>query len=240
MLSDKKPVAIIGGIGTHSEFSAALIQSLLSHHYTVICIARSPKGKENLCDQFNDKPEVEFLWGNLADSTFVQNTIVEIENQHGAIQAYIHNATQLMLKPFLKATLDDFEQSWQTTVKTAITVSQTLLPYFQVRQKGTLLFSGATASIKGNAGSAPFAIAKFALRALSQSLAREFGPQGIHVAHIITDGVIIGQRAQETFKLSKNQCIEADSLARLYLNLMHQDRSCWTQEIDVRPYLESF
>ncbi|HAU06409.1 MAG TPA: hypothetical protein DCS49_01295, partial [Gammaproteobacteria bacterium] len=102
------------------------------------------------------------------------------------------------------------------------------------------ILTGATASLKANANSSPFAIAKFGLRALSQSLAREFGPQGIHISHLIIDGIITGERAQQQFNIHPSSCIKADSLAAVYLDLMRQDPSCWSQEIDVRPATETF
>lgn len=122
----------------------------------------------------------------------------------------------------------------------------------------TLIFTGATASLKGGPSSSAFAAGKFSVRALSQSLAREFSPQGIHVAHAIIDG-IIGMRltgplhctnADRTpdiprskhFKVSDqpDSKISADAIAESYWQLHVQDRSCWTQEIDLRPWVEKF
>tara|TARA_B110000211_G_scaffold63397_1_gene72644 strand:+ start:2585 stop:3298 length:714 start_codon:yes stop_codon:yes gene_type:complete len=236
----KKSIALIGGVGTQSGFSLALINKLLEHEYYVVGVARSGLGKEALTESFSDNPYVEFIWGDLQDTHFLKSLVSRFEANAMSITIYIHNAARLVLKPFLDTTVDDFEDSWEVTVKTAVTVSKALIPSMLASQRGVLIFTGATASIKGNANASPFAAAKFGLRALSQSLAREFGPQGIHVAHVIADGVIAGNRAQETFNLSEASCIQPDALADLYLDVICQDKSCWSQEIDARPYLEKF
>ena len=88
--------------------------------------------------------------------------------------------------------------------------------------------------------SAAFASAKFALRGLAQSLARAYGPQGVHIAHVIIDGVIWGERAEKTFEMSENQCMQADAIADTYMTLIQQQPSSWTHELDLRPYKEQF
>ncbi len=114
-----------------------------------------------------------------------------------------------------------------------------------ISQKGehpsTLIFTGATASIKGGPTSSSFGVGKFGVRALSQSLAREFGPKGIHVAHAIIDGIIDIPRTK-SFKVSDmdDDKLSADSIAEAYWQLHAQDRTAWTQEIDLRPYCEKF
>ena len=103
-----------------------------------------------------------------------------------------------------------------------------------------MIFTGATAAIKGGPRFASLASAKFAFRGLAQSLAREFGPQGVHVVHPVLDGLIWCPQTRERFKVERDRCIEPDAVARTYLQLVGQDRSAWTNEIDVRPFLENF
>jgi len=236
----QKPVALIGGVGTKSNFTQHLIDALLEHGFSVLGTARGSAGKKDLIGCYKNNADVQFEWGDLQDSTFVEQLIANTEASTGPISIYIHNVATLIRKPFLETTIDDFEKSWNSTIKSAVVVSRAILPSMLARGKGTLLFTGATASTKGNAKSAPFAVAKFGLRALSQSLAREFGPRGIHVAHIVVDGVIEGRRAQETFNLPKEQCIDPSALADLYMYLLSQTPSGWTQEIDIRPSVEKF
>ena len=117
--------------------------------------------------------------------------------------------------------------------------------YMKPRGHGSILFTGATASIRGGAGFSAFAGAKFALRALSQSMARELGPQGIHVAHIIIDGAIdtpwIKENFPDTYALKeKDGILSPEKIAETYWNVHLQDRTAWTQELDLRPYMEKF
>jgi NAD(P)-dependent dehydrogenase (short-subunit alcohol dehydrogenase family) len=104
---------------------------------------------------------------------------------------------------------------------------------------GAILFTGASASLKGYAQSAPFAMGKFALRGLAQSMARELSPQGIHVAHVVIDGGIRSARRQEPAD-RPDSMLDPDAIAATYLHLLQQPRSAWTWEIEVRPWTESF
>ena len=104
---------------------------------------------------------------------------------------------------------------------------------------GEIIFIGATASMKGNAGFSAFASAKFALRGLAQSLAREFAPQGVHVAHLVIDGVMWGERAKN-WGMTMEQCIKPKAVAETVLHLVQQDNSAWTFELDLRPDVENF
>jgi len=106
----------------------------------------------------------------------------------------------------------------------------------QARGNGTILFTGATASVKGMAGSTPFAMGKFALRGLAQCLARELAPQNIHVAHFIIDGGVATSREPA----APDQWLEPDAIACEYLHAHRQHRSAWTWEVELRPWLEKF
>ena len=107
------------------------------------------------------------------------------------------------------------------------------------RGSGTILFTGASASVKGYAQSAPFAMGKFALRGLAQSMARELGPQGIHVAHVVVDGGIRSARRPEAAD-RPDALLDPDAIAASYLHLVQQHRSAWTFELEVRPWVEKF
>ncbi len=104
---------------------------------------------------------------------------------------------------------------------------------------GAILFTGASASVKGYPGSAPFAMGKFALRGLAQSIARELAPQGIHVAHFVIDGGIRSARRAEPSD-APDSTLDPDAIARTYLHVLQQDRSAWTWEVELRPWVERF
>jgi NAD(P)-dependent dehydrogenase (short-subunit alcohol dehydrogenase family) len=113
------------------------------------------------------------------------------------------------------------------------------------RGRGTIIFTGATASIRGSAGFSAFAGAKHALRALAQSLAREVGPQGIHVAHVVIDGAIDTQFIAENFPQryalkDKDGILNPEHIAQAYWQLHQQPRSAWTHEMDLRPWMETW
>ena len=107
------------------------------------------------------------------------------------------------------------------------------------RRRGVILLTGASAGVKGYPQSAPFAMGKFALRGLAQSMARELAPQGIHVAHVVIDGGIRSARRSEP-PGAADSLLDPDAIAATYLHLVHQPRSAWTWEIEVRPWVERF
>ena len=106
------------------------------------------------------------------------------------------------------------------------------------RGKGTIIFSGASAGVKGYPRSAPFAMGKFALRGLAQSMARELHPQGVHVGHVVIDGAIRSTRRPDPE--GRDATLDPDSIALNYLHLIRQPRDAWTLEIEVRPWVETF
>ena len=122
----------------------------------------------------------------------------------------------------------------------AFAVSRAVLPHMASRGAGTILLTGATAGLRGGAKFAAFASAKFALRGLAQSLSREFGPQGIHVAHVVLDGLIDEAQTERRFGPSNATRMDPDAVARAYLDLARQHPSAWTHELDMRPYSERF
>jgi NAD(P)-dependent dehydrogenase (short-subunit alcohol dehydrogenase family) len=128
-----------------------------------------------------------------------------------------------------------FEQAWRTGCFAGFLVGRAAAQSMLKRSRGTIIFSGATGSIRGGAGFAAFAVPKFALRALAQSMARELGPKGLHVAHVILDGMI----AQQADTASATELLPA-AIAEAYYQLHRQDRSAWTHEIDLRPSGEGF
>ena len=117
--------------------------------------------------------------------------------------------------------------------------------YMKKRGEGSIFFTGATASLRGSSGFSAFSSAKFALRAVAQSMARELGPQGIHVAHFIIDGAIdtafIKENFPERYALKeKDGILSPEHIAETYWNIHTQKRTAWTHEIDLRPYMEKF
>jgi NADP-dependent 3-hydroxy acid dehydrogenase YdfG len=141
----------------------------------------------------------------------------------------------------LEITPEQLDQCFHASCTGALVASQQVLPDMVKAKRGTILLTGATASLRGSARFACLATAKFALRALAQSMAREFSRQGIHVAHVIVDGQIASDRARAMSPgREEHTMLSPDAIAETYWQLHVQDPTAWTHEIDVRPNVESF
>lgn len=169
---------------------------------------------------------------DLEDPEQVDAAIGAIQAEQGPTEVLIHNAARLIRGPFLELSPSAFEQAWRSCLLTAVHTTARVLPGMVAAGRGTVLFTGATASVRGSAGYAPFAAAKFAQRALAQSLARELGPAGIHVAHVVLDGLIDDAPVSGRLR--------PDDVASIYLALHRQPPSAWSHELDLRPPSESW
>jgi NAD(P)-dependent dehydrogenase (short-subunit alcohol dehydrogenase family) len=156
------------------------------------------------------------------------------------IDVLIHNAQLLMIQPFTEISADAFEQVWRVICLGAMASARAVVPHMAARKSGAVIFSGATAGHRGGANFSAFASAKFALRGLSQALAREFGPKGVHVAHVVIDGLIDAPQTNLRFGTAASGRMDSKSIAEAYLDLAAQHPSAWTQEMDLRPFAERF
>jgi NAD(P)-dependent dehydrogenase (short-subunit alcohol dehydrogenase family) len=148
----------------------------------------------------------------------------------------IHNAMQFHRESFLDTTPEMFEQVWRSMTLTAVNVAQQAIPRLRAHGGGTLIFSGASGSLRAGPLFSAFSSAKFALRGLAQSLAREHTSDGIHVAHTILDGLIWSEKTQQRFANAKEaSSMAANDMAEVYWQLFHQAPSAWTHELDLRP-----
>lgn len=156
------------------------------------------------------------------------------------IELLVHTAHSLLIRPFTDTGIDEFVSTWRNTCLTAAVAARAVLPAMRQRASGTILLTGATAGIRGGANFAAFASAKFALRGLAQALAREYGPSGIHVAHIVLDSLIEEPQSTRRFGASQRLRMDAAAVAAACLQLSQQPRSAWTHELDLRPQGEPF
>lgn len=176
----------------------------------------------------------------LRDAETTRRAVARIVDEQGPPQVLVCNAAHLRIAPFAELQPADFEAAWHAAVGTALGCVQAVLPGMLQQGRGALLFSGATASLRGGARFAAFASAKFALRGLVQSLAREFQPQGLHVAHVLIDGLLRGSASAQRFNAADERTLDPAAVARSYRWLAEQERSAWTHEIDLRPFSENF
>jgi NAD(P)-dependent dehydrogenase (short-subunit alcohol dehydrogenase family) len=167
------------------------------------------------------------------DRAQVEAAFAGFESQWGVPNLVVYNASFRTRAPVAELDPDDVKKSMDVTAYGGFLVGQAAAKRMLVRGSGAIFFTGASASVKGYANSAPFAMGKFALRGLAQSMARELAPRGIHVAHFVIDGAI-GKDASGSTRL------DPDEIARNYLHVYRQQRSAWTWEIELRPWVERF
>jgi len=158
----------------------------------------------------------------------------------GQIQVMVYNVGIDSVWPppsFCDIPVMRFEKAVQTQCVGAFICAQQVLRAMVERRQGTIIFTGATASVRGAAGSAELACGKFAVRALSQCLSREFGPKGIHVAHIVLDGVISAVRSKDGISSKAPESVmDSNAIAESFWQVHAQPLSAWTQELDLRPF----
>ena len=169
----------------------------------------------------------------------VEKLFTDLEAVDGAPEIVIYNASFRARGPFVDLDPAEVERSIAVTCFGGFLVAQQAARRMLRKRHGAILFTGASASLKGYAQSAPFAMGKFALRGLAQSMARELAPQGIHVAHVVIDGGIKSARRGEPAD-APDSLLDPDAIAATYLQLILQPRSAWTFEIELRPWVERF
>ena len=175
----------------------------------------------------------------------VAGLVQTIEREVGPIEVCVFNVGGNVRFPIRETTERVYRKVWEMAALAGFLVGREAARVMAPRGRGTILFTGATASLRGGKGFAAFAGAKFALRALAQSMARELGPEGIHVAHVVIDGAIdtpfIRENFPERYRLKEQAGIlDPEAIADNYWRLHSQPRSAWTHELDLRPWMESW
>lgn len=160
----------------------------------------------------------------------------------GAPDVVLYNPSARVRGPLVELDPAGVRNALAVTAYGGFLVAQAAAKRMLPKGRGAILFTGASASVKGYPGSAPFAMGKFALRGLAQSIARELGPKGIHVAHFVIDGGIRSARRPERRDAadSPDSMLDPDAIARSYLHVLEQDRSAWSFEVELRPWVEKF
>jgi len=174
-----------------------------------------------------------------ANRTEVTKLFADVEAAVGGPDVVVYNPSYRTRGPFIELDPDEVEKSIRVSAFGGFLVAQEAARRMLPRGRGAILFTGASASVKGYAQSAPFAMGKFALRGLAQSLARELSPLGIHVAHVVIDGGIRSARRADPPD-RPDSTLDPDDIAQNYLNLLQQNRSAWAWEIELRPWVEKF
>jgi NAD(P)-dependent dehydrogenase (short-subunit alcohol dehydrogenase family) len=174
------------------------------------------------------------------DARAVQRLFAVVERDFGAPELVVFNAGSRVRGPLTDLDPDEVEATVKSSAMGGFLVGQAAARLMLPGGKGSIFFTGASASVKGYANSAPFAMGKFALRGLAQSMARELAPKGIHVAHFVIDGGIAGSRPISAEERAGDKWLDPNAIAETYLAIHRQPRSAWTWEIELRPWTENF
>ena len=244
MSANPTTVAAIVGVGEGLGY--ALGKRFAAAGYKVALAARSADRLERLAEAI-----VEGGGGAIAMPTDAceERAVMELfdtlENEHGPVEVAVFNAGGIFRSPVAELPSDMFEAMWRINCYAGFLVGREAARRMLPRGRGTILFTGATASLRGGAQFAAFAAAKNGLRAVAQSLARELGPQGIHVAHVVIDGMIDTPAARQRYPeraaaLGEEGMLSPDAIAETYYRIHAQSRSAWTFETDLRPWAEKF
>lgn len=237
--------AVVLGVGPSQGLGAALARCFAREGLRVYVVGRTLARLEQVAAAIAAQNGQAIPW--VADAT-VEADMVRLfatVAAESAPELVAYNVDRNARAPLLETSADLFEDLWRKNCLGGFLVGREAVRAFLPRQQGTLIFTGATASLRARPPFTAFATAKTGLRALAQGMAREFGPQGIHVVHTVIDGVIDGDRARQQFPdfvASKGEdgLLDPDAIAAAYWALHIQPRSAWTQEIDLRPYCEGF
>ncbi len=231
-------VAVILGVGP--GLGAAIARRFARAGFTVVLMARNAEKLTTIQTQIEQAGGTALsISTDATDPASVTAAFTQVK-QLGNPEVFVYNTGAFQMSGILEITPEQFENNWKANCFGAFLGVQQVLPVMVERGRGTILFTGATAAIKGSARFAGIAVGKFGLRALSQSLAREFGPQGIHVAHIIIDGMIDTPRVRGMAPREQHTLLSPEAIAETYWQLYLQHPSAWTLEIDLRPAVEKF
>jgi len=229
-----KPHAVVIGVG--DGLSAALARNLASD-YELTLAARSGDKMMALAEETNARTV-------LLDATDEDAVAALFDNLPAAPRVVIYNPSARVRGPIAELSADDVRNAVEVTAIGAFLAGKHAARHMLEAEpvngtRGTILFTGASAGVKGFPQSAPFAMGKFAQRGLAESMARELHPQGIHVAWINIDGGILNPGRTEP-EDKPGSMLRPDAIARTYRHLIEQDRSAWTNEVAVRPWVERF
>lgn len=232
--------AVVTGVG--SGLGASLVRKLVKEGYRVGMFARSNDFIRRLEQELNTKETVAIgISTDISDRVQVQRGFRQVRETFGPVDLLINHAGNAGWKEFVGLTAEEFEQSWRVCAYGSFLCSQEAVTDMIGLQRGTILFSGATSSIRGRKGALAFSSAKFAVRGLAESLARELWPHNIHVAHVIIDGVIDTPDLREhEFPTSTDPLLNPDEMAEAYWSLIQQPHNAWSLELDLRPFNEDF
>jgi NAD(P)-dependent dehydrogenase (short-subunit alcohol dehydrogenase family) len=223
-------------VGAGSGLSASLARLLAKEGFNVALAARDTAKLAPLAQETKGLA----LKCDATDPAQVEAAFASVESRWGAPDLVVYNASFRTRGPFAELKAEDVKKTLEISAFAGFLVAQAAAKRMLSRGSGAIFFTGASASVKGYANSAPFAMGKFALRGLAQSMARELAPKNIHVAHFVIDGGIAAGRDPRAAERGEDGMLLPDEIAKEYLHVYRQHRSAWSWELELRPWLEKF
>jgi NAD(P)-dependent dehydrogenase (short-subunit alcohol dehydrogenase family) len=220
-------------IGAGSGLSASLARLLDQEGWRVALAARN-------AEKLKEFPKALPLRCDATDAAQLEDSFKAVEAKWGVPDLVVYNASFRTRGPFVELKAEDVRKTIEVTAYAGFLVAQAAARRMLLRGSGAIFFTGASASVKGYPQSAPFAMGKFALRGLAQSMARELAPKNIHVAHFVIDGGIRSQHDTRAAERGDDGMLLPDEIAKSYLQVYRQHRSAWSWELELRPWVEKF
>jgi NAD(P)-dependent dehydrogenase (short-subunit alcohol dehydrogenase family) len=239
-------VCVVVGAG---DDTGAAIARAFAREGLVACIVRRPRHLdrlEALAAEIRAEGCAAHAFGvDARDENAMVSLFATIEDEIGPVEAVVFNIGANVRFPIVETTGRVYRKVWEMAAFAGFLTGREAARHMLPRKRGTILFTGATASVRGGDGFSAFAGAKHALRALAQSMARELGPKNIHVAHVVIDGAIDtnfirGMRPDVDEMRERDAILSPDAIAAAYVMLHRQHRSAWTHEMDLRPWVEKW
>jgi NAD(P)-dependent dehydrogenase (short-subunit alcohol dehydrogenase family) len=236
----KGRVAAILGVG--AGLGAAVARRFAREGFAVALMARNEDGLSAIRQEIEDGGGSALpVSADATDPASVEAAFGRVRRELGDPEVFVYNAGAFQMGGILEIPPERFDECFRANCAGAFYAAQQVLPAMLEAGRGTILLTGATASLRGSARFSALAVGKFGLRALAQSLAREFGPQGIHVTHVVIDGQINTPRMREMSPdREEHTMLSPDAIAETYWQLHTQEGTAWTLELDLRPSVERF
>ncbi|MFC4437963.1 MULTISPECIES: SDR family NAD(P)-dependent oxidoreductase [Natrialbaceae] len=229
--------AVIAGVGP--GLGESIARTFVDENCRVGLFARSADYLEELADDLGE--DAVAVPTDVTDPEQVEAGFRTVRDAFGTVDVLVNHASGGAWKGIRGLSPDEFERAWRVSAYGGLLCSQAAVEDMLAEDGGTVVFTGATSSVRGRDGALGFSSAKFAVRGMAESMARDLGPDGIHVAHVVIDGQIgsSGSRGGASDH-DDTELLDPDAIADSYWHLVTQDRSAWTLELDVRPHVEDF
>lgn len=238
--------ALVVGVGHAEGVGAAVARRFAREGFDVTVFGRSEVKLATALESLKAiNPAARAEVGDVTDEQRIRQLVAECDRPDAPLDVAVFNAGGNWPKAYLDMDAEFLTEMWQVNALGGFFFSKAAVERMLPRGRGTILFTGASGSMRGKANFGGFAQSKAALRALAQSCAREFGPKGLHVAHVVIDGAVDGDRLQTLLpdlkgRLGDDGMLRPDDIAENYWHIHSQRRSAWTHELDVRPWVENW